>query len=76
MCIIVESVYHISQKHLSGFQVVLLVQTQMATDWAWLARLASSIDPGRPAKQCHSSGFSLIYRPFIMPQEFIVLSLT
>ena len=33
-------------------------------------RLASSIDPGRPAKQHRSSGFSLIYRPFIMSQEY------
>ena len=31
---------------------------------------------GRPAKQHHSSGFSLIYRPFLTPQEFIVQSLT
>ena len=35
--------------------------------------LASSMDP---AKQRHGSGFSLIYRPFITPLEFIVLSLS
>ena len=48
--------------------------------WVWLARLASNssihVDPGEQVKQRHNSDFSLVYRPFITPQELLVLSLT